>query len=107
MALEDAQRTVGLVWFHATEWHINLHKIGVLGFSAGGHVVAGMSTHFEQRLKASLEKVDSGKRTGPANILGLFRIFERDHSSELGAVARKYQRPCRRLAPDGVHSFLS
>src|SRR5439155_15784591 len=33
-ALEDAQRTVGLVRFHAAEWHIDPHKIGVLGFSA-------------------------------------------------------------------------
>ena len=32
MALEDAQRTVGLVRFHATEWHIDPRKIGVLGF---------------------------------------------------------------------------
>ncbi len=50
MALEDAQRTVGLVRFHAAEWHIDPHKIGVLGFSAGGHLVAAISTHFEQRL---------------------------------------------------------
>ena len=48
-ALEDAQRTVGLVRFHAAEWHIDPHKIGVLGFSAGGHLVANISTHFEQR----------------------------------------------------------
>jgi len=39
MALEDAQRTVRLVRFHAAEWHIDPHKIGVLGFSAGGHLV--------------------------------------------------------------------
>ena len=38
LALEDAQRTVGLVRFHAAEWHIDPHKIGVLGFSAGGHL---------------------------------------------------------------------
>src|ERR1019366_8291092 len=50
MALEDAQRTVGLVRFHATEWKIDPHKIGVLGFSAGGHLSAAMSTRFEQRL---------------------------------------------------------
>src|SRR6202171_5356660 len=37
MALEDAQRTVGLVRFQAAEYHIDPHKIGVLGFSAGGH----------------------------------------------------------------------
>jgi acetyl esterase/lipase len=35
MALEDAQRTVGLVRLRAAEWHIDPHKIGVLGFSAG------------------------------------------------------------------------
>src|ERR1035438_5277211 len=38
LALEDAQRTVGLVRFHAAEWHIDPHKIGVLGFSSGGHL---------------------------------------------------------------------
>lgn len=47
-ALQDAQRTVGLVRFHAAEWHIDPHKIGVLGFSAGGHLVAAMSTHFKR-----------------------------------------------------------
>jgi acetyl esterase/lipase len=36
LALEDAQRTVGLVRFHAAGWHIDPHKIGVIGFSAGG-----------------------------------------------------------------------
>src|ERR1700723_22790 len=52
MALEDAQRTVGLVRLHAAEWHIDPHKIGVLGFSAGGHMVADISTHFEKRAYA-------------------------------------------------------
>jgi acetyl esterase/lipase len=46
MALEDAQRTVGLVRLHAAEWRIDRRKIGVLGFSSGGHIVANISTHF-------------------------------------------------------------
>ncbi len=58
MALEDAQRTVGLVRFHAAEWHIDPHKIGVLGFSAGGHLVAAMSTHFKQRLYLAVDAAD-------------------------------------------------
>ena len=49
MALEDAQRTVGLVRFHAAEWGVNPHKIGVLGFSAGGHLVAAVCTPVEPR----------------------------------------------------------
>ena len=58
MALEDAQRTVGLVRFHAAEWHIDPHKIGVLGFSAGGHVVAAISKHFEHRLYQAVDAAD-------------------------------------------------
>lgn len=58
MALDDAQRTLGLVRLHATEWHIDPHKIGVLGFSAGGHLVAAISTHFEQRLYPAIDAAD-------------------------------------------------
>ncbi len=57
-ALEDAQRTVGLVRFHAAEWHIDSHKIGVLGFSSGGHLAAAMSTHFEKRLYSPVDAAD-------------------------------------------------
>jgi len=58
IALEDAQRTVGLVRLHAAEWHIDPHKIGVLGFSAGGHLVAAISTHFAQRLYPAVDDAD-------------------------------------------------
>jgi acetyl esterase/lipase len=59
MPLEDAQRTVGLVRFHAAEWHVDPHKIGVLGFSAGGHLVAAISTHFGRRLYPAVDAADS------------------------------------------------
>jgi acetyl esterase/lipase len=58
MALEDAQRTMGLVRFHAAEWHIDPHKIGVLGFSAGGHLSAAISTHYEKRLYQPVDAAD-------------------------------------------------
>jgi acetyl esterase/lipase len=58
MALEDAQRTMGLVRSHAAEWHINPHKVGVLGFSAGGHLSAAISTHFEKRLYPAVDAAD-------------------------------------------------
>ena len=58
-ALEDAQRTVGLVRFQAAQWHIDPHKIGVIGFSAGGHMVAAMSTHFEKRLYPPVDAADT------------------------------------------------
>jgi len=58
MALEDAQRAIRLARFHATDWQINPHKIGVLGFSAGGHQVAGMSTRFDEQLYAPVDEAD-------------------------------------------------
>jgi acetyl esterase/lipase len=58
MALEDAQRTMGLLRFHAAEWHVDPHKIGVLGFSAGGHLVAAISTRWQQRLYAPVDEAD-------------------------------------------------
>lgn len=47
-ALQDAQRALGLLRLHAAKLNIDPHKIGVLGFSAGGHLVASISTHFER-----------------------------------------------------------
>jgi acetyl esterase/lipase len=58
MALEDAQRTLGLIRFHAAEHHIDPHKIGVLGFSAGGHLSAAISTHFDKRLYPAVDAAD-------------------------------------------------
>ncbi len=57
-ALQDAQRAVGIVRSHADEWHIDPHRIGVLGFSAGGHLVAALSTHFDQRLYDPVDSAD-------------------------------------------------
>lgn len=58
MALEDAQRAVGLLRFHAAEYHVDPHKIGVLGFSAGGHLVSDISTHFEKRAYTPVDAAD-------------------------------------------------
>jgi acetyl esterase/lipase len=57
-ALQDAQRTVGLVRARAAELHIDPTKIGVMGFSAGGHLVANISTHFEKRAYAAVDAAD-------------------------------------------------
>lgn len=57
-ALQDAQRAVGLVRQHAAEWHIDPRRIGVLGFSAGGHLSAALSTHFERRLYDPVDDAD-------------------------------------------------
>ena len=46
-ALQDAQRAVGLVRLHAAEWGIDPHRVGVMGFSAGAHLSAAVSNHYD------------------------------------------------------------
>lgn len=58
-ALQDAQRALGIVRAHAAEWKIDPHKIGVLGFSAGGHLAAAISTHFDKRLYEAVDSADA------------------------------------------------
>ncbi len=53
MALQDAQRAISLLRSQARTLHIDPKKIGVVGFSAGGHLVADVSTHRERAYKAA------------------------------------------------------
>jgi len=46
--LQDAQQAVLMVRKHASEWGINPHKIGIIGFSAGGHLASTEGTHFNK-----------------------------------------------------------
>lgn len=59
LALQDAQRAMGLVRSKASEWNINPNNIGVMGFSAGGHLVADISTNYQQRVYAATDSIDS------------------------------------------------
>ena len=57
-ALEDAQRAVGLTRSHAAKWKIDPNRIGVLGFSAGGHLAVAISTHYDKRLYPPVDAAD-------------------------------------------------
>jgi acetyl esterase/lipase len=56
--LQDVQRALGLVRDHAAEWHIDSKHIGIMGFSAGGHLAAAASTRFENRTYEAVDKSD-------------------------------------------------
>jgi len=55
--LQDAQRALGLVRHHAAEWGLDPHRVGILGFSAGGHLA----------VMASLYPNERSYRTDPAS----------------------------------------
>jgi acetyl esterase/lipase len=46
--LQDAQRAIQIVRERAAEWGIKPDKIGIIGFSAGGHLASTLATHFEK-----------------------------------------------------------
>ena len=48
--LQDAQKAVQIVREHSDEWNINSEKIGIMGFSAGGHLASTTGTHFNNAL---------------------------------------------------------
>src|SRR6476646_1168617 len=56
--LQDAQRAVGMVRSHAAAWHIDPKRIGVLGFSAGGHLAALLSNDYQTRSYSFFDDAD-------------------------------------------------
>ncbi|MFO0877505.1 MAG: alpha/beta hydrolase [Gemmataceae bacterium] len=57
-ALMDAQRALSTVRSRATEWGMNPKQIGILGFSAGGHLAAAASTNFARRAYEPTDRID-------------------------------------------------
>lgn len=57
-SLQDTQRAIGLVRLNAGKWHVVPHKVGVLGFSAGGYLAAEISTRHQQRLYTPIDAAD-------------------------------------------------
>jgi acetyl esterase/lipase len=56
--LLDAQRAVRLVRSRAADWKINPAKVGVMGFSAGGHLASTLETHFDAGNASASDPVD-------------------------------------------------
>lgn len=48
--LQDAQQAVRLVRRNAVKWKLNPNKIGIMGFSAGGHLASTLSTHYNDKI---------------------------------------------------------
>lgn len=58
LPLQDAQRALGLVRFHAKEWNIDPQRIGIIGFSAGGQLMAHLCNDYEKRAYSSMDEAD-------------------------------------------------
>ncbi len=57
--LIDAQRAIRMVRNKAHEWHIDPNKIGIMGFSAGGHLASTLGTHFNEKVYEKQDSIDT------------------------------------------------
>ena len=58
-AFQDIQRAVGLVRHGAAKWGVDVKRIGVLGFSAGGHLCARLCTNYHKRTYPTVDAADA------------------------------------------------
>lgn len=68
--LGDAQRAIRVLRSHATEWHIATDRIGILGFSAGGHLAMSASTQFDAGRAGATDAVDRVSSRPDFSVLG-------------------------------------
>jgi acetyl esterase/lipase len=82
--LKDAQRAVSLVRSRAKEWGIDPKKIGMVGFSAGGHLVGATATNFGKRAYEPLDDIDKVSCRPDFAIMlysGYFKVKDKDELS--------------------------
>lgn len=56
--LQDAQQAIKLIRQRASEWHIDVNKVGIMGFSAGGHLASTTATHFDKNYIENTEQIN-------------------------------------------------
>ena len=83
--LLDAQRAMRLARHHAAEWNINPAKIGVMGFSAGGHLASTISTQYKHEADRPKDAIDTLSARPDFSILVYPVISFRDASAHSGS----------------------
>ena len=56
--LQDAQRAMRLVRSNADKWNIKTDQVGVMGFSAGGHLASTLGTHYDMSVYEPKDDID-------------------------------------------------
>ena len=83
--LLDAQRAIRLVRQHAEAWHINPKQVGVMGFSAGGHLAATLSTSYTHEVARETDAIDLLSARPDFSILVYPVISFRDAAAHSGS----------------------
>ena len=82
VALMDAQRAMRIIRSNSNKWKINPEKIGVLGFSAGGHLASTISTHHDQGLSQSKVEIERTTSSRPNFTILIYPVISLQNSPE-------------------------
>lgn len=83
--LLDAQRAIRMVRHHAGEWGLNQGQIGIMGFSAGGHLASTLSTQFDHHTERETDNIDTLPARPDFSILVYPVISFRDAGAHSGS----------------------
>jgi acetyl esterase/lipase len=68
--LADAQRAIRLLRSHSSDWHLDPARVGIMGFSAGGHLAMSASTHFDAGNAKAPDPIDRVPSRPDISVLG-------------------------------------
>ncbi|NOX53783.1 MAG: alpha/beta hydrolase [Planctomycetes bacterium] len=89
--LQDAQRAIRVVRHHAQQWRIDPNRVGVLGFSAGGHLTIMTGTHWNEKTYERVDEADD-LSCRPDFLIPIYAAYlgdgYDDSRCELGSLAR-------------------
>lgn len=86
--LKDAQRAISLVRKNAAEWKLNPQRIGMIGFSAGGHLVGAAATNFSQRAYEPSDEVDQVSCRPDFGVMAYSGYFVLDDKQQLSSTVK-------------------
>ena len=104
--LKDAQRAVSLVRSQAKAWDIDPHRIGMIGFSAGGHLVGATATNFEKRSYDPIDRVDEVSCRPDFGIPVYSGYFNVEGGLRRPSARRRARRPCCSSMPRTIRSAM-
>lgn len=93
--LQDAQRAIRLMRQHAVDWGVDADRVGILGFSAGGHLTVMTGTHWDRPSYAPVDAADE-LSCRPDFMCPIYAAYlghdYRDNVAELGPLVRLSQK---------------
>lgn len=82
--LIDAQRAIKMVRSRAGEWRINKNEIGIIGFSAGGHLASTLGTKYNNRVYESIDEIDK-ESARPDFMVLMYPVITMGEETHLGS----------------------